>query len=122
MTDTQPNASAQPARRRGLVIAVACAAFAVGMVGVAHASVPLYYLFCQVTGYGGTTQRAETAPSQVIDRTVLVRFDGNVAPGLPWKFGPNDRAAQESAIYIKFDGTNMSLVPGAFKSVWQYQK
>ncbi len=91
MTDTQPNASAQPARRRGLVIAVACAAFAVGMVGAAYASVPLYYLFCQVTGYGGTTQRAETAPSQVIDQTVLVRFDGNVAPGLPWKFGPNDR-------------------------------
>jgi len=91
MTGTQHNPSAQPARRRGLVIAVACAAFAVGMVGAAYASVPLYYLFCQVTGYGGTTQRAETAPTEVIDREVLVRFDGNVAPGLPWKFGPNDR-------------------------------
>ncbi|HEY9056131.1 MAG TPA: cytochrome c oxidase assembly protein [Aurantimonas sp.] len=79
------------AGRKGIVIAVSCAAFAVGMIGAAYASVPLYELFCQVTGYGGTTQRAETGSGRVIDRTVIVRFDGNVATDLPWTFQPNDR-------------------------------
>ncbi|WP_206455429.1 cytochrome c oxidase assembly protein [Aurantimonas marina] len=79
------------AGRKGIVIAVSCAAFAVGMIGAAYASVPLYQLFCQVTGYGGTTQRAETGSSRVIDRTVIVRFDGNVSGDLPWAFQPNDR-------------------------------
>ncbi len=79
------------AGRKGVVIAVSCAAFAVGMIGAAYASVPLYQLFCQVTGYGGTTQRAEGGSSRVIDRTVTVRFDGNVAGDLPWEFQPNDR-------------------------------
>ncbi|KAG1387633.1 hypothetical protein G6F59_016312 [Rhizopus arrhizus] len=49
-----------------------------------------------------------------------MKFDSGVMAG-PIEFGPNDRAAQESAIYIKFDGTGMTLIPGAFKSVWQYQ-
>ena len=79
------------AGRRGIVIAVACAAFAAGMVGAAFASVPLYQLFCQVTGYGGTTQRADAAPTTISDKQVTVRFDGNVAPGLPWTFRPNQR-------------------------------
>ncbi len=83
--------SASGAGRRGVIIAVACAAFAAGMVGAAFASVPLYQLFCQVTGYGGTTQRAEAAPDTVSDQQVTVRFDGNVAKGLPWTFRPNQR-------------------------------
>lgn len=94
MSATGPGAAKPQIRaagRRGVVIAVSCAAFAVGMIGVAYASVPLYQLFCQVTGYGGTTQRAEAGSSRVIDRTVIVRFDGNVASGLPWAFQPNDR-------------------------------
>lgn len=58
------------------------------MVGASFAAVPLYQLYCQVTGYGGTTQTA-TKPSEVIlDRTVTVRFDANVTPGLKWKFEP----------------------------------
>jgi cytochrome c oxidase assembly protein subunit 11 len=56
------------------------------MIGLAYASVPLYRLFCQVTGYAGTTQRAATASTQVTDKLVTVRFDANVAPGLPWAF------------------------------------
>ena len=48
------------------------------MVGLAFASVPLYRMFCQVTGYGGTPQRADKAPGEVLDRTIRVRFDGNV--------------------------------------------
>jgi len=54
---------------------------------MAYASAPLYRLFCQVTGYGGTTQRAEAGADHMLDRTIVVRFDGNVA-GMPWKFGP----------------------------------
>jgi cytochrome c oxidase assembly protein subunit 11 len=69
-------------------IAVTCAAVAFGMLGLAYASVPLYRLFCQVTGFGGTTMRAERPSSHVSDRTVTVRFDANVGPGLSWEFKP----------------------------------
>jgi cytochrome c oxidase assembly protein subunit 11 len=98
------------AARRGRVIAVACAAFAFGMVGAAYASVPLYELFCQVTGYGGTPQRAEQESGQVADRTIVVRFDGNRAPGLPWTFRPNDREitvklgeTRQTSFYVRND-------------------
>lgn len=55
------------------------------MVGVAFAAVPLYQLFCQVTGYGGTTQVAADNPKGVIAREMKVRFDVNVERALPWK-------------------------------------
>ncbi|MDY8108533.1 cytochrome c oxidase assembly protein [Fulvimarina sp. 2208YS6-2-32] len=79
-------------RRRGMVIAASCTAFIFGMVGAAYASVPLYELFCQVTGYGGTTQRADANQLETSDETIVVRFDGNTANGLPWTFRPNDRS------------------------------
>lgn len=65
----------------------------VGMGCVAFASVPLYRLFCQVTGFGGTTQRAEVAPTETADRVVTVRFDATVAD-VPWDFQPEQRAVQ----------------------------
>ncbi len=77
--------------KRHLVIAVACAFTAAGMVGLSFAAVPLYRLYCQVTGYAGTTQRAEKASDTVLDRTVTVRFDSNVATDLPWTFEPEQR-------------------------------
>jgi cytochrome c oxidase assembly protein subunit 11 len=58
------------------------------MVGLAFASVPLYRLFCQATGYGGIPQRADRGPDQVLDRTIRIRFDANVDSGLPWSFEP----------------------------------
>jgi cytochrome c oxidase assembly protein subunit 11 len=61
------------------------------MVGLVSASVPLYRLFCQVTGYGGTTQRAEAAPDVVSDRMMTVRFNADVNGGLPWSFYPEQR-------------------------------
>jgi cytochrome c oxidase assembly protein subunit 11 len=61
------------------------------MFGLSWASVPLYQLFCQVTGYGGTTQVATGPADRVMDQTVKVRFDANVAPGLPWDFAPQMR-------------------------------
>lgn len=58
------------------------------MVGLAFASVPLYRIFCETTGFNGTTQRAKTAPGPIPGKQVSVRFDANVAPTLPWRFEP----------------------------------
>lgn len=73
---------------RHATVALACAGLVVFMVGAAYAAVPLYQLFCQVTGFAGTTQRAAKPANRVLDRTVTVRFDANVGPGLPWDFAP----------------------------------
>ncbi len=62
------------------------------MVMLAYASVPLYRLFCQVTGFGGTTQVSAGPSGKLLDRQVTVRFDANTSPGLPWSFQPEQRA------------------------------
>ncbi len=62
------------------------------MVAVSFASVPLYTLFCRVTGYGGATDKAEGLPSVIIDRTVHVRFNADTARGMPWVFKPEQVA------------------------------
>ncbi|TWA64491.1 cytochrome c oxidase assembly protein subunit 11 [Azospirillum brasilense] len=62
-----------------------------GMVGLAYASVPLYALFCQVTGFGGTTQRADAAPVRQVDRVIKVRFNADVNQSLPWRFKPEQK-------------------------------
>lgn len=72
-------------------VAVSCVAVVFGMVGLSYAAVPLYRLFCDVTGFGGTTQRAESVDGRVLDRTMTVRFDANVGAGLPWEFRPVER-------------------------------
>jgi cytochrome c oxidase assembly protein subunit 11 len=77
------------AKRRTAALA---AAAAVAMVGLSFAAVPLYQLFCEVTGYGGTTQRAEASATRVLDQLVEVQFDANVAPGAPIRFVPRQRA------------------------------
>ena len=74
--------------RRNKRVAMAGLFFAAGMVGLAYASVPLYQLFCQVTGFGGTTQVAGDAPKGAIGRQMTVRFDSNVAGDLPWTVTP----------------------------------
>ena len=84
--------SAQQQRsRRDIAVAFACGAFVAVMVGVSFAAVPLYSWFCRTTGFGGTTQVAKAAPAQISGRTITVRFDSNVAPGLPWSFEPEQR-------------------------------
>lgn len=70
--------------------ALMAGAIAIGMVGMGFAAVPLYRIFCQVTGFGGTTMRvseAQAATVQAVGRTVVVRFDANQR-GLPWEFKP----------------------------------
>lgn len=62
-----------------------------GMVALSFASVPLYRLFCQVTGFGGTTQTAEALPTEILDRVVTVKFDGTTSRGMAWEFEPEQR-------------------------------
>jgi cytochrome c oxidase assembly protein subunit 11 len=76
---------------RDAVVAFACGGFVAVMVGVSFAAVPLYSWFCRTTGFGGTTQVAKAAPEQTSGRVITVRFDSNVAPGLPWSFEPERR-------------------------------
>lgn len=62
-----------------------------GMIALSFASVPLYRMICQVTGWGGTTQRAALAPVQIFDREIVVRFNADTNPDLPWDFKPEVR-------------------------------
>lgn len=88
-------ALAAPSGRNRRVGLIACA-IAVGMLGLGYASVPLYRMFCQATGFKGTTQRKEgaQAPGAVVGKIVNVRFDANVAPALPWTFEPEVKVAR----------------------------
>ena len=76
------------------LIALLCGGMVVLMTGAAFAAVPLYQLFCDVTGFGGTTMRAEAASTEVLDETVLVRFDTNVR-GLPMTFRAEAKPARD---------------------------
>ena len=68
--------------------ALVLAGVVVGMVGMAYAAVPLYQLFCQVTGYGGTTQVAEAIERPVLERVIKVRFSASTHRDMPWEFRP----------------------------------
>jgi len=78
--------------QRNTRVVVICASLVAGMVGMAYAAVPIYDLFCRVTGYGGTTQVAQYDPGQIIDREVTVRFDASLARGVPLEFTPLQRS------------------------------
>lgn len=92
-------------RRRRTLIASGTVAMVAVATGMAFASVPLYRLFCQATGYGGTTQVAEGAAAKTGARSLTVRFDANVASGLPWSFEPETpsvtvRSGQTATVYF----------------------
>jgi cytochrome c oxidase assembly protein subunit 11 len=98
-------------RIRDLLVAAACGAFVAVMVGMAYAAVPLYNWFCRATGFGGTTQVATSTAAHVLDRKITVRFDANVAPGLPWKFEPEVTAVEArlgEVVTVHYRVTNMS--------------
>jgi cytochrome c oxidase assembly protein subunit 11 len=101
-------------RNADLRVAAACVVFFVSMIGAAYASVPLYKLFCQVTGFGGTPKIATAAPDQVLAHKVKVRFDGNVNGGLPIKFGPVEREVEVQlgeTKQISFTAKNLASRP-----------
>ncbi|MBK1870468.1 cytochrome c oxidase assembly protein [Taklimakanibacter albus] len=99
-------------------VAMIFAAVVVGMVGLAYASVPLYRLFCQVTGFGGTTQRAEAAPSKTVDRRMTILFDANTAGSLPWTFEPVQRSldvkvGEENFAYYRATNNSDHAITGS---------
>lgn len=102
--------SRKPAgKNNNVVVAAVCLAFFTGMIGMAYAAVPLYKMFCQATGYGGKTQRAEQQyAGRVLDREVTVRFDANVA-GVPWDFQPVERSVTMKigeTVQVRYKATN----------------
>ncbi|MDX2276341.1 MAG: cytochrome c oxidase assembly protein [Hyphomonadaceae bacterium] len=96
--------STRPSNKRLAVTAAIATACVLGMTGMAFAAVPLYRAFCQLTGYGGTTQTADAAPEQVLSETVNVRFDTNVAPGLPVEF-----SAEQTSETLKIGATGLAF-------------
>ncbi len=98
---------------KNLRLGLICLAIFAGMVGAAYASVPLYRLFCQKTGFGGTPQRATQASGVVLARTVRVTFDTNVRD-VPWTFKADQTSQQvhvgDTALAY-FTVTNTSNVP-----------
>jgi cytochrome c oxidase assembly protein subunit 11 len=99
------------ARNRKVGLFVLLGAFT--MLGASYAAVPLYDLFCRMTGFGGTTQKAEKAPDKVLAKTIRVRFDANVS-GLPWRFRPNQNLITvkigETAL-VSYTAQNLSNQP-----------
>ena len=98
------------ASNRNARVAVLLAGLVVLMTGAAFAAVPLYRLFCQVTGFDGTPRRVASAGTEVLDRTIAVRFDTNVR-GLPWTFEPEAvsqrmRIGQTSMAFFKVTNTS----------------
>ena len=102
--------------RRNRRTLVAMAGVGLAMLGLGFASVPLYRIFCEQTGFGGTTQRAaaDVKLQPALGHTMSIRFDSNVQPGMPWKFYPEHPTdtvtvgARDMAIFI---AKNMSDKP-----------
>ena len=97
----------------GAIVAICCS-FVIGMVGMSYAAVPLYEMFCQVTGYGGTTKRVEQASDVILDRKIKVRFDANTGPGLPWIFEPVQREIETrigETVQVLYKARNSGSTP-----------
>ena len=109
---TSKPAKAPPRLTRDALVASICGFVVVLMVGASYAAVPFYNWFCRTTGFNGTTQVAKSAPSaKPLARTVAVRFDSNVAGGLPWKFEPEQTEIQVhigEVVTVYYTVTNQS--------------
>jgi cytochrome c oxidase assembly protein subunit 11 len=94
--DRSADANRRLALRLGCVVAV--------MVSLSFVAVPFYSWFCRTTGYGGTTSVAEQAPDEVLDRTITVRFDSNVAKDMRWEFRP-----QQAEMTVRIGETGLAF-------------
>jgi cytochrome c oxidase assembly protein subunit 11 len=94
MTGQATGQTTTPLRRSDVIVAASCGLCVAFMVGAAYAAVPLYDWFCRATGFNGTTQVAASAPAGALGRTITVRFDANVGPGLPWRFEPEQNSIE----------------------------
>ena len=98
MSDNAPSTNEKtvhtPRVSRDVVVASICGLVVALMVGASYAAVPFYNWFCRATGFNGTTQVATSAPKTKTGRMIAVRFDSNVAGGLPWKFEPEQNEVE----------------------------
>ena len=107
----QPRSEKRGVVRRDTVVAAICGMVVALMVGMSYAAVPLYSWFCRATGFGGTPQVAETAPTQTSSRSITVRFDANVGAGLSWRFEPEQRSIEThlgEVVTVYYRATNLS--------------
>jgi cytochrome c oxidase assembly protein subunit 11 len=116
-----PGATRSQQRRRNGATVLVLVSVVAGMAGVSAASVPLYRLFCAATGFGGTTQRAATAPSKAATSLITIRFDAETAPGLDWEFHP---LTDELAVHpgaqnqVFFRAVNRATVPVTARAIY----
>src|ERR1700737_2759080 len=115
MMDLEPTSKPTPAKprlTRDVLVAGICGLVVALMVGASYAAVPFYNWFCRATGFNGTTQVATSAPSAApLARRIAVRFDSNVAPGLPWKFEPEQTEIEVNigqVVTVYYNVTNQS--------------
>lgn len=116
----------EAATRRNRKVATIAAVGALSMLGLGYASVPLYRIFCQATGFNGTTQRATSAQAASVKSTarpITIRFDGNVTSGMPWEFRP-EQVTQDGhigerkmAFFIAKNTSNRPIVGRAIYNV-----
>ncbi len=96
------------------------------MGAMAWASVPLYDLFCRVTGYGGYTNVSEVESEVILDETITIRFDASLERNMPWEFMPVERQVEvklgETALvfYEAYNPTNRSVAGSASYNVTPY--
>jgi cytochrome c oxidase assembly protein subunit 11 len=107
----------QLARRKNLAVIAPCVVVIAIMCGLVAYSPTLYRLFCSATGFGGTTQRAYSDTAKISNRTVTVQFDSSVAPGLPWRFEPAQRAVtvhlgEQKLVYFTAENTSNESIVG----------
>lgn len=115
-TEATTSAAAGQGARHG-VVAFTLAGLVVAMLGLSYAAVPLYRIFCQVTGYAGTTQRAVMAPEKASEQVISVRFDANISNDLEWQFKPLQRSmvlkiGEEKLAFYRATNTSNKAVTG----------
>jgi len=108
-------------KKRNKRVMLSCAAVVGGMIGLSYASVPLYELFCQVTGFGGTPQVGKDAGVEVSEKTIKIRFNADINSGLPWQFKPEQREitvrlGEDNLAYYMAE--NMSVKPITGQAVY----
>jgi cytochrome c oxidase assembly protein subunit 11 len=116
--DPTPRSRRRP--RYGITVLI-LVAVAAGMTGLTFASVPLYRIFCGATGFGGTTQRAQTAPEETSGTPVTVSFNAQIAPGLDWEFRPLTAAVTVhpgAQTQVFFRAVNRSAKPVTARAVY----
>jgi cytochrome c oxidase assembly protein subunit 11 len=116
---TEPQKTDQQKNRANRTVAIGCTVFFMSMLGAAYAAVPLYEMFCRVTGYGGTTQRVDQYSDTILDRDITVRFDANTSGGLPWTFAPEQRSVTikiGETTQVAYKATNPFSTPTAGKA------